>query len=274
MIREINRELNESAQMFTVFTESLTGNSATVIEQPLGVVLESAETFLATLSAKLANGASFNAMSNNVRNTFGILAALDLLRHSQPRKVVGCNSLNMFLKDLVTIDRGETLNQVEVRLLHSLDQMKGPGNRTGLSLRDDYLDLATHSPEELLPVVKKLQSQYQTILAKLKTAVGNEAPKGIQEAVELTQADLEAMARDTHGSRVDFDNPPVDSRVPPKADDPRWGQKHRWVEGRWVWCKWADGAITHGLCNSYGVWKAPTHKGHVPGEDVVAWMPM
>jgi hypothetical protein len=170
MIKEINKTLNESLQTLQEVIDIIEHNSIILEENSL-MLCESAEGFLGTLVAKLNAGKELDPNDNATRNMFSVLAALDLMRYPQARKIIDSNSVRAYLNIINGVETATPLNQIEVKLCNSLENMKNDEGKSGMDIRAGYLELAKSNPKMLLASINKLRSQYGQITGKLKTAV-------------------------------------------------------------------------------------------------------
>ena len=183
IIKTINLNVNKKIKTIQEKTIILNDNCNKLLIANYLSVSESAESFLGVLAANLHAGHKYDVNDNTIRNKFGILAALDLLRFPQPRKVINSNSVNAYLNIINVVEASTTLNQTEINLLHNLAHMKDTKGRDGLEVRARYLQLAKTNPQKLLLLINKLRSQYSQITGKLKTA----QPTTQQPVVKGTQ---------------------------------------------------------------------------------------
>ena len=174
IIKKLNDELNETLSQTKALTEVVANNGA-ILGESIETLTESAEGFLGVIAARLTAGHDIDPKSNDTRNMFGILAALDLLRFPQARKAVDSNSIRAYLDIIKGVDKDSSLNQVEIKLLHNLENMKNTEGESGMSIRDHYLELLRTDRPTLLGDIGKLKNQYTQITSKLQSAMQQQA---------------------------------------------------------------------------------------------------
>lgn len=175
MIKEINKTINDENKLLHESFNIISQNSNYILDESCITLCESAESFLGTVVAKINAGRELDPKNTEVRNIFGVIAALDLMRYPQARKVIDSNSVKAYLDVINGVETATTLNQTEIKLLHNLEYMKNDNGVSGMDVRVKYLDLAKSNPTELLAVINKLRSQYGSITSKLKTSLASQA---------------------------------------------------------------------------------------------------
>ena len=168
IIKTINNALNTQQQELQEVANIIYSNSTRIllIENDT-LVCETATKFLHMLSAKIKNIPDIDTTNRHIRDKFGILAALDLLRYPQSRKTINSNSIRAFIDITLDIEGNDPLEPVEIKLLQNLNKMQNDEGHSGTELQAFYIHLARTDPKRLMDIINKLHDQYTQIINKI-----------------------------------------------------------------------------------------------------------
>jgi len=167
MIKEIHNTINNQQRELQEVANIIYSNSMYMLVENDVLVCETVVSFLYTLGAVLKHKFKNDITDNDIRNRFGILAALDLLRYPQSRKTIDSNSIRDFLSVMLDVEGVDPLQPIELKLLRKLPLMINDEGVSGIELQSHYLKLVKTNPKALINIIDKLKKQYTHIIDKI-----------------------------------------------------------------------------------------------------------
>ena len=166
LLQEINKMID--TRIPPTLDEIVDTNNSKIIEEASDLICETAIEFLSVFAAKLKLGHKVDAKDHATKDACGILAALDLLRYPQARKVVDNNSMGAYMRTMLDVQGIQPLDPLEIKLLQNLHRMTNDHGVNGLDIQHHYLDMVDNDPKTLLNIIAKLKAQYTEIMNKLR----------------------------------------------------------------------------------------------------------